>query len=185
VTDIGQRLLDGRTPQPYDVDNFLREFASTNPTAHPIILEYVDEAVRTFIHGCYKSSSVMIGCASEKAVLELYGKFEISLTDPCKATMFKKFAKRALHTKFRLLKGSLDRMVSAGKFGSSTLEDIITVDFPGIYDLIRRNRNQAGHPELFAGADADTIFLNLRCLSEYTRKLYLLIDHFNSNPADW
>ena len=184
VTGHGEVVLRDHNPQPYDPDGFLQHFRRVNPAVDPVIVEYVEEAIRAFNATCLKSSLVMIGGASEKALLLLHDTFENAITDANKKTAFQRATGLTISRKFQTLKNRLDLMVGARKF-TRELNDIINIDLPGAFELIRRLRNAAGHPELFAGADPDGVFLNLRILPEYIRKLYLLIIFFNTNPADW
>jgi hypothetical protein len=55
----------------------------------------------------------------------------------------------------------------------------------GFFDMVRRLRNTAGHPEIIARISADTIFLNIRVFTEYIKGVYKLIDYFRTNNADW
>jgi hypothetical protein len=75
-------------------------------------------------------------------------------------------------------------VVSAKKLPSPHKE-YATSEVPGAFELIRRQRNEAGHPELYSGISGDTVFLNLRVFSEYTRRIYDLIEFFQTTGADW
>lgn len=189
LTEHGKAVVaDGASkPQPYDPDGFLSEFRRIVPGADPIVVDYLEEAVRAFNHACYKSAAVMLGAASEKLTLGLHEKFEQALSDPTKKAKFIKDSEGiAISKKFDALKNRLDLMDAAKKFaGHYELRGIIRHDLPAVYDLIRRCRNDAGHPDIPTQTDPDTVFLNLRVFSEHARKVHELLDYLGSNPADW
>ena len=186
LTEYGVKVAQATGPQPYDPTGFLADFTAKNPGADPVILDYLTEAVTAFNHGCPKSAAVMMGAASEKALLLLHDAFQVAITDTSKKAIFDRDSRKSwtIHSKYRVLKDRLDQMVAAKKLAGD-LRDTISFELPAGFDLIRRQRNAAGHPEIVANHDPDAVFLNLRVMTEYIRRVYLLIDHFDSNPADW
>lgn len=189
LTEHGKKsVADSATkPQPYDPDGFLKEFKRIVPDADPIVLDYLEEAVRAFNAACYKSAAVMLGGASEKLTLLLSDKFENSITDPAKRAKFAKdCAVISVSKKFDALKERLDLMVAAKKFKDHhELRETIQSELPAASNFIRRCRNDAGHPDIPTQTDPDTVFLSLRVFAEYARKLYALLRYFDSNPAEW
>jgi hypothetical protein len=177
VTRYGAAVVDGQGPQPYDPNGFMREFRRVNPTADPVIIDYLEEALRAFHHGCQKSTSVMIGAASEQAILLLHEAFGNAIVDPVKKAAYeKKSGDKMIHGKYKVLKANLDLLV-ASKTLRGELADIVSGHLTGAFDLIRRWRNASGHPELVQKIDPDTNFLTLRVFTEYVRSVYLLIDY--------
>lgn len=174
LTERGKAVAAAQPPQPYDPDGFLREFARKNPSADSVILAYLEEAVRAFNHGCPVAASVMIGGASEKALLLLVDAFGSAIKDAAKKAAFVKACGWSVYSKYRALKERLDLMISAGTL-PSPLKEYTLSEVPGVFELIRRQRNEAGHPELYTAVDPDTVFLNLRVFVEYVRKVYELM----------
>lgn len=189
LTEHGKAIVadSGGKPQPYDPDGFLKEFMRLVPEADPIVVEYLEEAVRAFNAACYKSAAVMLGAASEKMTLTLYDRFEQSIVEPTKKAKFAKDADGiSVSRKFDTLKDRLDLMVATKKFKDHhDLRGTIRHDLPSVSELIRRCRNDAGHPDIPTQTDPDTVFLTLRVFSEHARKLYELLRYFESNTADW
>ena len=184
LTERGIAVAGSQAPQPYDPDGFLNEFSRKNPSADAAILAYLEEAVRAFNHGCPVAASVMIGAASEKALLLLVEAFESAIQDPGKKAAFAKACRWSIHSKYRALKERLDFMISAGTLPSPQKEYTLS-EVPGVFELIRRQRNEAGHPELYTGVDPDTVFLNIRVFVEYVRKVYDLMAFITTNGATW
>ena len=75
-------------------------------------------------------------------------------------------------------------MITAGTLTSPHKEYTLS-EVPGVFELIRRQRNEAGHPELYTGVDPDTVFLNIRVFVEYVRKVYDLMAFLAANGATW
>lgn len=182
LTDHGQKVAEGQGAQPYDPDNCLQEFKRENPDADPVIVDYLDEALRAFNHGCQKSAAVMIGAASEKALLLLLEAFEAAIADEGKREKFRKSYNWTIASRYRALKNNLDRLVEA-KVVPREQGEVVSGLLPVAFELIRRHRNAAGHPEIVATPKPDTNFLTLRGFTEYVRGIYLLIGHFKQNPV--
>lgn len=188
ITGVGEQFLDGKKPQPYDPDNFLSEFKKQIPNCDNVIYDYLEEAVRAFNSGCLKSAAVMLGASSEKAILILFDLFSSKIVNATKKTQFDRALGRGwmISTKFSVLHDRLILMANASKFaGYQDLKDIVIRDMTGFFDLARRLRNVAGHPELIVRISEETLFLNLRVFTEYIKGIYKLIDYFNTNDAEW
>jgi hypothetical protein len=63
------------------------------------------------------------------------------------------------------------------------MKEAASIALQGLSERIRRVRNEAGHPEIFATPHPDANFLTLRVFTEYTRNVYLLIEHLKENPV--
>lgn len=66
VTEYGKEQIRHGRNSPHDPDGFIAHL-QTITGLDPIIVTYVNEALRTFRIGCLLSSAVMLGCASEKS----------------------------------------------------------------------------------------------------------------------
>ncbi|WP_438029092.1 hypothetical protein [Sorangium sp. So ce233] len=186
LTDYGMKVVSGEPPQPYDPDGFLADFRKKVSAAHPVVLEYLEEAVRAFNSGCPKASAVLLGGASEMAILDLIQVFGNAISDPQRKAKFEKetSGNSQISTRYSALKDRLDLMVSAKRLERDMVETVRN-ELPGAFELIRRIRNAAGHPEIPQNVEPDMVFLNLRIFNEYARRVYVLVEHFRSNPADW
>jgi len=164
----------------------MEDFRNRNPNADPVIVDYMEEGVRTFNHGCPKAAAVMIGAASEKAILLLHDKLKSEITDAAKLADFERDCRRswAITNQYRVLKDRLDRMVAARRL-TRELNEIVSGDLPACFEMIRRQRNAAGHPTIVGRHEPDAVFLNLRVMSEFIKGIYSLIEYFDTNPADW
>lgn len=186
LTEHGRIALQNATPQPYDPDGFLAYFDKTCVGVDKDVRGYVEEALQAYNAGCVRSAAVMLGCASEKLILLLCEAFEAAISDATKKVTFSKDinAKWMIAHKYATIKSRLDLMKTAKKLPQEHADTVASELVAG-FEILRRCRNAAGHPEVPGNVDSDTVFLNLRAFTEYARRVQALIQHFGGNPADW
>lgn len=183
VTKYGEDVLSKQGAQPYDPDGFLKEFATVNPAADNIVVDYLEEAVHTFNTGCYKAAAVMLGCASEQLVLVFHETFENAIPDPTKKEAFRKSYGWTISSKFESLRAGLDVMITS-KTLPKELCGVVHNDLVGCFELIRRCRNSAGHPELSSDIRREAVYLSLTVFREYARQVLKLVAHFGPNSEN-
>ena len=183
VTERGAKVLASESPQPYDPDGFLEHFRQRVSPVDPVIDGYVAEAVNAFNAGCTRSAAVMLGCASEKLLLVLVEAFGDAINDDTEREKYeKKLAKKwTVSHKYGVLREYLDRVNNLPHEHRETVK----VDLQSGFELFRRCRNSAGHPDVPGDVASDTVFLNLRVFTEYARKTTALVEHLGSNPVTW
>jgi hypothetical protein len=186
LTEHGRATIDGKPPQPYDPDGFLKHFDANCLGIDVTVRGYVEEAVHSFNNNCARSAAVMLGCASEKMLLLLCDAFEAAISDGAKKTQFTSDinAKWMILHKYKTLRDRLDRMVDGRKLPREHA-DTVSSELPAGFELLRRCRNAAGHPDVPGNVDPDTVFLNLRMFTEYARRVQALTTYFGANAADW
>lgn len=116
----------------------------TTPDAEGITVLYTEEALGTFRAGNHLASAVMIGVAAESVLLRLVDAVHAALKTPERQGKFEKDTKgmKAKKQHDEVLK----RLTSPAAPLPAELESVLTQHIDAIYDLIRRNRNDAGHP---------------------------------------
>lgn len=173
VTDFGkQRLKDG-PKSPYDPDGYLKRLKDEVPDLDPIIVIYLNESLHTFRIGCLLSSTISLGCTSEKALLVLIATYADALPE----AMQEKFRK---NTEGRMIKRQFDefrRMLDSHLKGllPTDLADGLDITLNAVFEMIRSQRNDAGHP---TGKDVhrEQTYASLVILPTYLKKVYKLID---------
>jgi hypothetical protein len=113
------------------------------PALDPVIITYLTESLRTFRIGAMLSSTITLGCASEKAPLLLIKAYRDSLPKASR----EKFES---HTNGRMIKRQFEelrKMINGDLRGRlpPDLEDGLDVELNAIFDFIRNQRNDAGH----------------------------------------
>lgn len=179
VSSYGRRVLDSPTPIPHDPSGYLARLNEVAPGVDSIILTYIQESLRTYSIGALLSSTVTLGCASEKALLLLVGAAHDAIGDASRKAKFKKkVSGRPIKAKFDALvnlltsiKGSIPKEIADG------LETVLY----GVFEMIRKNRNDAGHPtgKIVAREEA---YAALQVFIPYCEKLYSLIQFLKKTP---
>lgn len=185
LTARGEEVAKAGAPQPYDPDGFIAFFDRKNPEADPVVRDYLVEAVGAFNAGCPKAAAVMLGCASEKAILLLVDSFGAAITDPGRKAQFEKDTGGwMIASKYGVLKDRLAKLVVAKKLPKE-LAETAQGDLDIGFQLVRRQRNAAGHPDIVGHHDPDSVFISLRFMADYVARAQALVDHFRVSPADW
>jgi hypothetical protein len=185
LTDYGLSVLKAEAPQPYDPDGFLGHFRTLCPNADPEVYGLLSEAVTAFNAGCLPATAVMLGCASEKLLLLLCDALQAAISGATKKAKFAKAlgANWTLAHRYQILQEHLRAMATAKKLPQDE-EETVEGALPSGYELARRCRNAAGHPEVPGLVDGETLFMNLRMFAEYARRATCLIEYLGSHPAE-
>ena len=148
LTDYGAQVVKAQQWSPHDPDGYLKEFSRQAPKLTQAYHIYVEEALGCFVSGRYLATAVMLGAASEGAMLDLFQ----SLTDAMKAngrmpeveaferklnkarSVFEKYGEFRKH--FDSLRAKLP----------PNLNDDLDLQLDGVFNLIRYYRNSSGHP---------------------------------------
>jgi hypothetical protein len=144
VTRYGRRVLEHGEYQPYDSSGYLQRLRARIPNADDTVIAYVQEALDTFRRRSLVASVVMLGVAAERVFVLLCGSMLKALENPKEEQNF-----RAEMTR-QPMKPKLDRVHKK----LQQLQDSNVLGFPenaslavtGMYDLIRKQRNDLGHP---------------------------------------
>jgi len=180
VTEYGKKCLEAEELLPHDPDRFLDEFKKQVPRADPVITEYLTEALQCFLRGLNRAAAVMLGGASEKAILLLIEGYGEAIADSgLQQTFRRKIAKAT--TVFRKYE-EFEKRFAQPKIAPGLRENVDSL-LHGIFDLIRNSRNEAGHPASGVVVDRDVVYSHLRLFVPYAARVYALIDWFAQNPV--
>jgi hypothetical protein len=180
LTEYGRRCVQEDRILPHDPDGYLREFQNAVPNADPVIIEYLTESLQCFIHGLNRAAAVMLGGASEKAVLLLVESYTNSIADNTERQRFESEVEKAqsifrryelLDKRFSVIKNRLPKMLT------ENVESLLR----GVFDLIRNSRNDAGHPASGTLVDRDVVYSHLRLFIPYCQRIYGLIGWFETS----
>jgi hypothetical protein len=180
VTDRGKAALSEASPSPYDPDGYLRRLRADIPAIDPVIVTYLEESLHTFRINCLLSSTVTLGCASEKALLLLLEAYARAL-EPTRATRFRKDTDgKMIKQQFDVFQKRLDDHLR-GKLDRELLADLET-RLLGVFSMIREVRNEAGHPSGRV-PEREVCYANLTVFPSYLRKVYDLIGWLDGQAA--
>jgi hypothetical protein len=181
LSDAGLAAVHDSEVNPDNAGEYLSRLQRTVPNVSQVIMQYAREAVVAYTSRCYLASAVMIGGASEAAFLETPNSFGtwlpsgqnqkfLEIINNSRANFITKFIE--FRKRIEPLKSQLPDEMSDGM--SLTLDSVL--------DLLRINRNDAGHP---TGKiiNRDDAFINLQMFIRYLQKLYQLKDYFDLNKG--
>lgn len=171
ITSYGKKVLLGEDVVPHDPEGYLKTFKTKVQNVDPLILMYLTESVQTFRTGNLLASSTMLGVASEAAFEVLFNAVTEALTGPKKQ-------------KFEKLSGSIcaklkfDEMMKVIEQIKNNLpkevQENISSELDGIFNLIRYQRNDTGHPTGKV-VTRDEMFMALRLFIMYCSKVYAIV----------
>jgi len=179
LTGYGVEVLQEQEPSPYDPMGFMRRLRSEAPNLEPDTLEYMQEAVATFLGRHYRASAVMTGLASESEILRLIELYYGTLQEPAKSRFVQRINQdRNLKQKFDRLFNQLNQDRTALPAQIRELETWLA----GTFQVIRLTRNDAGHPSGQRPA-REAVYANLNLFLTYARYVSTLKEHLSANAA--
>lgn len=172
LTAFGRKVATEQRWSPYDPDGYLKEVANQAPRLNDLYHIYVEEALRCFRGGCYLATAVMLGAASEGAILDLFQCLADAMKDNGQMPEFEAYEEKlnraqSVFNKYGEFKKRFDPVKSNLP---RDLKDDLDVQLDGVFNLIRYYRNSAGHP---TGAQVErmTAFTSLVLFVPYCKRI--------------
>jgi len=182
LTSHGKEILSNPGPPVYDYDGYLSALKKRIPQCDPVIERYVSEALRGFQSNLFFSSMVMLGCASEKAVLILIDAY-ISSIQPAanQAKLRSRTNKKEISVAFEEFKKSFDATKQQITLVSPVNDFDAHVD--AIFNFIRMVRNSIVHPGNLPEITSALVYSNLQQFSYYLVTIYALVEYYRDNST--
>jgi hypothetical protein len=184
VTEYGKRVINNENAHPHDVERFLNQMRS-GQQIDPTVEAYLVESLHSFRQDRIVASAVLLGVAAERTFLLIAGALLEALKDANEQTKFKKLLDRqAMKPKqdwahAKLLKLDESRSKLPDDFPEST-----PLMVTGIYDLIRQQRNDLGHPrDVPPKLDRGLLEANFFLFSQYYRSAERLQSYLTSHKT--
>lgn len=144
LTKYGELVINEQVKTPHDPTGYLARIKNNIEMPDSTVMAYLTEGLLSFERGSLVASIVMLGVASERVFLLLCQSMLIALEDEAELKKFKSIVDRFpmkpkldwMHTKIQSLQ---ERRLSG-------LPENSTLMLTTIYDLIRNQRNELGHP---------------------------------------
>lgn len=176
ISTHGKRILENQAVYFYhDVSSYEAVIRQQVPNIDSVTLLYLNEAMQSFYSGCYLSSSVMLGVASEYTFLKLLEKIE---TSTYKSNFKKAFDERNISKKFEAFKNRLKQDMGNNNITlPGEIKENLDTNLEGIMNTIRNFRNDSGHPSGNI-ISREQCYVNLNLFIPYCKKAYQLIDFF-------
>ena len=175
LTEYGKQVVNNTEYQPYDPAGYLGRIKNEIPAVDEVIIRYMEETLNCFRTNLLLGAAVMIGCAAEKAMLLLIDSFGGTLEEPAKTKYKTEINSRMISRKYNALWKRLQPLLPTLP---EQLCDDLHVILDRIFDLIRKTRNDAGHPtgKLI---EKETIHAGLLLFPSYCKRVYELIEYFS------
>lgn len=145
ITDYGIQSYERSDKFPYDIQGFLKNLFDDSHDIDSVIRLYFEEAVSCFSHNDYLASTVMIGGALEKAILDMTENFKSILKK--EKTKYEQDVLK--HQKIKKRFDEFLKYIENNGFNSKlsvSHREKLNSLFPAIVNLIRISRNEIGHP---------------------------------------
>ncbi len=171
---------------PYDQEGYLRRIAAIAPKVDDVTLEYLTEALETFRVGCLRSTSITLGCAAERVLLNLMESLTAGLTAAQMTSEAEKLKATENKPIMQRVKPFNDLMTNKVRpklrLVDKSLEDDLTLTLDGISHNIRRSRNSAGHP-VGIEVDRDVVYSQMMIFITYVQTVQTLVHWLSKDPC--
>ncbi len=176
LTTYGKYIIEKKAEHPYFEREYLKRLSSMVPESmelDEVVMFYAKESVQLFRQDFHTSSVVMLGVASEQ-VVELIGRAILNtLSDKTKGDFRKVLEHRNVKDKidrvFELFQSTCD---------DSAIKDFFDHTFRGFVTLLRKSRNDYGHPS-GTSATRDEALEYLNTFPQYIRRMYQVIQYYS------
>lgn len=181
LTEQGKRVIEsGDTIFVYDIDGMLKKLKTTIPDVDPIIVNYFSECLNTYRIDALLASSVMLGCATEKAITLLYDAYANWVKNKFSEKEYQNLEK----CQSKVISKKFDTLTNSIKSHTNDIDDALIEDFDlfvnALFAIIRKNRNEAGHPT-GKRVDRDELRSMIYVFTNHCKKIYEYIDYFSKN----
>jgi hypothetical protein len=182
VTKYGKRVINNEDAHPHDVERFLNQIRS-GQQIDPTVEAYLVESLHSFRQNRLVASAVLLGVAAERTFLVIAKALLEALKDANEQAKFRKLLDRQpmkpkqdwVHAK--LLELDENKKKLPDDFPEST-----PLMVTGIYDLIRQQRNDLGHPrDVPPKIERGQLEANLFLFSQYYRSAEQLHSYLASH----
>ena len=162
---------------PFEIDRFPQTIKERVPDCDPVIIRFVEEAIRCFRAEALLGSAFMIGAASERAIGVLMQVFGDSIADEGNRNKyFSKINNRMISKKFEEFSGCYKGCKSRPT--EPVLSQDLEVLIGSMFQFCRITRNEVGHPQIVPDLDKGVLLANLGHFVTYIERIYGLINHF-------
>jgi hypothetical protein len=167
LTDHGKKAVSEPDYQPHNPAEYLRRLGQGIPSPDSTVLAYLQESLDCFAHGMMVASTTMLGIAAERVFILVCESLVDSLKDLREQAKFQKTLKQnAMKPKLDWLAGKFQRIQTPNR--PPELPEDVDIKIPGIYNLIRVQRNDLGHPrEMPPAITRDDAYGYLRIFPSY------------------
>jgi hypothetical protein len=145
LTPLGEAFIQSGEWPVYDPESYLARLNASIPIPDATVLAYLAESLRSFERGNFVASTIMVGIAAERAFILLCDSMLNALADVKeRSVLSKKMERYQMKPKLDWVHAKLLAMQKKPPLG---LPDNAVIATTAIYDLLRCQRNDLGHPQ--------------------------------------
>ncbi len=166
ATTYGRRLLEGEAGHPHDEAAYLGRVRAAVPRPDDTVMVYLRESVRAFRRATPVAATIVLGIAAERVFLLVCEALLAALRDPGERAAFDTIVQRfPMKPKLDWVHNKIQDLQNRRIPG---LPDNATLAVTAIYDFLRTQRNNLGHPrEQPPTIDREEAFVNLQIFPRY------------------
>ena len=184
-TLYGIRVLQSDEPTPHDPTGYLTYLNSKVPDADTTVIAYLKESLDTFRSGNIVASTVMLGVAAERVFLLLCDSMENALLDGKERLKLKRLLeKNPIKPKQDFIHSKIQSICDQPEHRKKGFPENAPMTVTGIYDMLRRQRNDLGHPrEDPPSPDREDAQLYLQLFLRYYETTEVVRKYLTENPV--
>jgi len=161
VTSHGRKVLKNISRDLSNPDGY-KAYLAQNTNLDPISLSYIEEALKTYNSDCIKASSVMIGAAAERLVLNI----QASLINRLEL-LSAKIPKDLKGWRVKKIIGTIESIIKQRRKNiPNPLFESFEAYWPAFTHQIRTARNESGHPVSIKPVTYDRVHASLLIFPE-------------------
>lgn len=175
LTERGSRYIAEEEENPYNDSVWYACLIKNAQGLSEVAKQYAQEAIKSFANNLYISCHVMVGVASEFVIVRMAHAMAHSGLIEGRDLILKAVENPRLSIRelFNKMRPELEK--AKGKIPGN-LADNMSIWLDSMFDVIRVNRNEAGHPKGSNVGREESVMV-LRCFVKYMSKACRLICH--------
>lgn len=178
VTEWGKACLEKGEYMPYETSLFLARLKKEIPNLDSNVELYLKEALNSFRSGNYLAVAVMTGVAAERILIVLRDAIHAAIQqDDGKKKFIDRTENQIAKRIYEAVSAKIDPVREQLP---APLQDSIGTELDGIFNEIRRTRNDAGHPTGRVIERGEAYAL-LQLFPVYAKSAYALLRWLNEN----
>jgi hypothetical protein len=180
ISEWGKKCLETGEFLPHDAGQYLARLRTQNPGIDSNLLLYLQESLGSFRVGAYLASAVMVGVATERALLILCAAIEAALqAQDARERFTAKIKGKVIKQVFEEMWKRLDPVHD--QLAADLNKEDLGAELSGTFDLIRKTRNDAGHPT-GRQISREEAHNQLLLFPQYCRVVYDTVNWLQSHP---
>lgn len=182
VTEYGSKVISEGRYLPHDPTGYLDRFQQEVTNPDPVVITYLSESLECFSRGNLIASVVMLGIASERMFILLCSALLDSLSDSNEKAQFQRILdSNPMKPKMDWASNKIEALQ---QHRPRPLPDDVTIMLTGIFNFIRCQRNELGHPQdTPPNITREDAFVYLRLFPRYCKTVTQIIGYLQANKV--